>query len=106
MTKTFAFAAAVLATLSTPAFAGDMPSARIKISDLDLTSNADQARLEHRVERAIRKACTRGGKGVAVMVAEQECRADLRDAADVEVRVAISAARKNRFAALTLDPGA
>ena len=105
MKKTVLLAAA-LAILPPQAIARDIPSIAIEATDLDLASTKDQDRLESRVERAIRKACTFGGKGVTVMAAEKQCRAELREAADVEVRLAIAAAREDRLAALDVDPDA
>ena len=105
MKKTVLLAAA-LAILPTQAIARDIPSIAIETTDLDLASAKDQDRLESRVERAIRKACTIGGKGVTVMAAEKQCRAELREAADVEVRLAIAAAREDRLAARDVDPDA
>ena len=98
--------AAALAFPHVPAMASDIPSIAVETTDLDLTSPKDQDRLDNRVERAIRKACTIGGKGVTVMVAESKCRAELREATNVEVRIAIAAAREDRFAALDVDPDA
>ena len=105
MKKTVLIAAA-LAALPAQAIARDIPSIAVKTTDLDLASAKDQDRLESRVERAIRKACTVGGKDLTVMAAEKQCRAELREAANVEVRLAIAAAREDRFAALDVDPDA
>ena len=105
MKKTVLIAAA-LAVLPAQALANDRPSITVQTHDLDLATASDQERLENRVDRAIRRACRIGGKGVAVMAAEQECRAELREAARSQVRLAIAAARNDRFAALEVDPGA
>lgn len=98
--------AAALAILPAQAIANDVPSIAVATTDPDLASAKGQDRLESRVERAIRKACSIGGKGVTVMAAEKRCRAELREAANVEIRLAIAAAREDRFAALDVDPGA
>ena len=105
MKKTVLIAAA-LAILPAQAIASDIPSINVDITGLDLASTKDQDRLNSKVERAIRKACTVGGKGLTVQNAEQACRAELRTAADAEVRLAIAAARQSRLAALEIDPGA
>ena len=105
MKKTVLIAAAV-AILPGQAIASDIPSIIVETTDLDLASAKGQDRLESRVERAIRKACTIGGKGLTVMAAENQCRAELREAANVEVRLAIAAAREDRFVALDVDPDA
>lgn len=105
MKKTVLIAAA-LAVLPAQAIASDIPSIAVETTDLDLASAKDQDRLESRVERAIRKACTVGGKGLTVMAAEKQCRDELREAANVEIRLAIAAARGDRFAALDVDSDA
>ena len=101
-----ALIAAALAILPAQAIASDIPSIAVATSDLDLASAKGQDRLESRVERAIRKACTVGGKGLTVMAAEKQCRDELREAANVEIRLAIAAARGDRFAALDVDSDA
>ncbi|WP_435200802.1 UrcA family protein [Qipengyuania sp. 902] len=98
--------AATLAILPAQVIASDIPSIAVETTDLDLASAKDQNRLESRVERAIRKACADGGKGLTVMAAEKQCRAELREAANVEIRLAIAAARGDRFAALDVDSDA
>ena len=105
MKKTASIAAA-LAILPAQAIASHIPSIAVETTDLDLASAKGQDRLESRVESAIRKACTIGGKGLRVLTAENQCRAELREAANVEVPLAIAAAREDRFAALDLDPDA
>ena len=105
MKKTVLIAAA-LAFLPAQAVANDIPSIAVETIDLDLASAKGQDRLESRVERAIRKACPVGGKGLTVMAAEKQCRAELREAANVEIRLAIAAAREDRFAALDVDSDA
>lgn len=105
MKKTVLIAAA-LAILPAQAIASDIPSITVETTDLDLASAKGQDRLEGRIERAIRRACTVGGKGLTVMAAEKQCRAELREAANVEIRLAIAAAREDRFAALDVNPDA
>jgi UrcA family protein len=52
-----ALAAAVLAA---PAVAADeAPSVSVRYGDLDLTSEAGQRQLDHRLERAVREVCGR-----------------------------------------------
>ncbi|MCA0977583.1 UrcA family protein [Qipengyuania flava] len=105
MNKTFALVAAALAIVATPAAAQteDFASITVKTADLNLASAADQSRLAGRIDREIRKACRLGGKGLEVMRAEADCRADLRDAATNEVEIAIGKARTERLASNGID---
>lgn len=105
MNKTFALVAATLAIVATPAAAQteNFASITVKTADLNLVSAADQSRLAGRIDREIRKACRLGGKGLEVMRAEADCRADLRDAATNEVEIAIGKARTERLASNGID---
>lgn len=91
-------AAAVTVTVSTPALAGtDQPrSAAVRFGDLDLASDKGTDELNQRIRRASRKVCSTGGKGVAQLRAEAECRAQAVARAQPEVELAVAAARGGR----------
>lgn len=105
MKKTLIAAAALLA-IPTGAFARDLPSITVDISDIDLSTAAGQDRLDARVERAIRGACYNGSRGLSATIMEQECRADLREAARPVIEAARTQADAPRYAAVTVKPGA
>ena len=100
MNKTLALVAAALAIAASPASADYTHHAVVTVetSDLDLASASDQERLEARMDREIRRACRIGGKGLEIMHAEAQCRADLRETARTKVALAVAQARTERLA--------
>lgn len=103
MNKIATLIAATLAVSTVPASAGELTKITVKAGDLDLTKASDQERLETRVRSAIRSACRAGSRSLHAIQGEQLCRATLRDAADVEVRLAVAAAREQRLAVLAVS---
>lgn len=103
MKKTFALAAAALAVIATPAIAGEAPEISVPTADLDLTQDADQAKLERRIDNAARRACRLGGFDTATRKAERECRLAFMENAASEMEVAIADARAARFATIAID---
>lgn len=77
-----ASAALVFGASASPALAGSHDRAgaavdRIKTSDLDLTSSSDQAILEKRMERVVKRVCSRDPYGQAVSRSEAKaCQAE------------------------------
>ncbi|MBX7457309.1 UrcA family protein [Qipengyuania sp. 1NDH17] len=106
MKKTFAFAAAALAVIATPAAAKDAPSVSVATADLDLTQSVDQEKLERRIENAARRACRLGGFDAETRRAERECRLAMAKNAAKKVELAIAAARSGRFALIKFDGNA
>lgn len=109
MRKTLIAFASIAALMATPAaaqeLAGDV-TITVQTDDLDLSAAADQARLDNRVENAIRRACRDGSVGIDARRAQAACRAALAETFAPQVEVAIMDASEERFAALELTPGA
>lgn len=102
MNKTFALAAAAIAFLSTPALADTVPSATVQIIDLDLTKQADQEKLDQRIDRAINKMCRVNGRGLEFRRQENACRVAAKADAAPKVKLAIAAANTQQFAAISV----
>ncbi|WP_435417641.1 UrcA family protein [Parerythrobacter aurantius] len=103
MNKPAILIAAALAVFTVPAVAGEATTITVRTGDLDLNKASDLDRLDLRINRAIRSACGTGSRRVEDIRAEQACRATLRNAAEVEVRLAVSAAREQRLAVLSVS---
>ena len=104
--KKTALIAAALAFVPGVAMAEDLPRIAVEIVDLDLATAAGQARLDDRVNTAIRIACRSGDRTIVSLRMERECASTMRKQAEGQVRLAIAAAHAERFAALDIDPGA
>ncbi|EDL48983.1 UrcA family protein [Erythrobacter sp. SD-21] len=107
MTKTsLTLAAAVLAILATPVASRDLPTVSISVSDLDLSTEADQRKLYKRIDTTARRICRSGGFDLGARKAEAECRLSVKMRAAPEVKLAIENARKERLATNKLaNPG-
>lgn len=106
MRKTLIAIAAATAALSVPATAQDASenvTITVETGDLDLTNQADQNRLDNRVETAIRRACRSGGRDLASRQVEAACRASLADTISPSVELAIAQATETRFASIELS---
>ncbi len=106
MRKTLIAIAAITTAIAAPAAAQDASenvTITVQTNDLDLTSQADQQRLDNRVETAIRRACRSGGRDLASRQVETACRASLTDAANPRVELAIADANTTRFASIELS---
>ena len=88
------------------ALAHDLPGIAVDASDLDLATAAGQARLDTRIDSAIRSACRAGDRSIASRRVERECAASIRTAASAQARIAIAEAREKRFAMIEVNPGA
>ena len=101
-----AFTDRILATV--PAAAQNQAEAvtvEVHTEDLNLARSADQARLDKRVEQAIRRACRTGGLEMESRQQEAACRAGLSEACPA-VELAIADARSIQLAAIKTNPGA
>ena len=67
-----ALIASLALAIAAPALAAD-GSVQIQTSDLDLSTPADQHRLDARVERAARRLCDSGMRNLAAITAENRC---------------------------------
>ncbi|NNC52501.1 MAG: UrcA family protein [Erythrobacter sp.] len=103
MKKTFVFAAAALAAIATPAAAKDAPDATVAIGDLDLTTQADQKKLEDRIDNAVRRMCRVDAFDLQARKLERSCRLAAQANAAPQIELAIASAREERFAAVELD---
>lgn len=83
MTKnTLTIAAAALALLAAPAYAGqtDTPSEAIQYSDLDLTTEKGRKQLDKRVDEAARNVCGMDQTATGTRITSQTARKCYRDA--------------------------
>lgn len=103
MKKIYAIAAAVLVVATTPAASKDQLTVSVDVSDLDLTQNADQDKLERRIDNAARRICRTGAFDTGARRAENECRLAIIENAAAQVKLAIAKARDERFATISLD---
>lgn len=103
MKKTFVFAAAALAAIATPAAAKDAPDTSVAIGDLDLTKQADQKKLEDRIDNAVRRMCRVEAHDIEARKLERSCRLAAEANAAPQIEMAIAGAREERFAAIELD---
>ncbi|MBB3032934.1 UrcA family protein [Alteriqipengyuania lutimaris] len=105
-TRNVILAAALAAiALPTAAVAADR-SVDISVADLDLSQAADRAVLDTRIDRAVRKVCATGTRGVTAQHIEAECRAQVAGKAAQQAELAIADARETRLATIALDPEA
>ena len=102
MKKTLLIAAAFAAVPSI-AVAQDAPSATVAVADLDLTTSAGQAKLDKRIDQAIRRMCRVDGFDAFMLRQQADCRLAAKANAAPKVAFAIEAARTQRFAAIELD---
>lgn len=70
---------------------------RVVIDDLDLASGADRERLDRRIDRAVRKVCATGMRGVVARQHELACRDTALAAAEEPKRTAIANAHRERL---------
>lgn len=106
MRKTLIALATAATLLAVPAAAQDATgnvTITVETNDLDLSSSADQQRLDSRVQTAIRRACRSGGRDLASRQVEAACRASLSDAASPSVELVIAQANETRFASIELS---
>lgn len=101
-------AALSIATLAgTPATAAlhqTPQTASIAIHDLNLSTIADQQRLNRRIGNVARSLCVTGERTVAARVAAQQCIAAVRDSAQPQVARAIASATSDlRLAAIVVS---
>lgn len=88
-------AAALL--LSPPAFAGEERSVPVRYGDLDLTSDADVAKLDKRIRSAARRVCDdHGTRDIERMMLASQCRNDALTQARPKVEFAVAAARTGK----------
>ncbi|MBY6128663.1 UrcA family protein [Qipengyuania aquimaris] len=103
MKKTFVLATAAFAAIATPAMAKDAPDTSVAIGDLDLTKQADQDKLDNRIDNAVRRMCRVEGFDLQARKLERSCRLAAEANAAPQIEVAIAGAREERFAAIELD---
>lgn len=103
MKKTTVLAAAAFAAIATPLAAEDLPSASVRIADLDLSQEADRGKLDRRIDNAARRMCRVEARDAEARKAERACRLAVEADAAPKVELAIAKARSERFAAIDLD---
>lgn len=106
MRKTLIALATAATLLAVPAAAQDASedvTITVQTGDLDLTTAADQSRLDSRVETAIRRACRSGGRDLASRRIEAACRASLAETINPSVELAIAGANETRLASIELS---
>ena len=102
MKKTALIAAALFA-IPSAAMAQDAPTATVKTADIDLTTSAGQAKLDKRVDQAIRRMCRVDGFDAYMLRQQADCRLAAKANAAPKVAYAIEAARTQRFASIDID---
>ena len=103
MNKTFVIAAAAIATFTTPAVAGDVPSATIPTNDLDLTQQADREILDQRIDSTARRICATGAFDTQSRKMERACRLNVKMDAAPKVQLVVTKARTERLASISFD---
>ena len=83
--------------------AQDAPTATVKTADIDLTTSAGQAKLDKRIDHAIRRMCRVDGFDAYMLRQQDDCRLAAKANAAPKVAYAIEAARTQRFASIDID---
>lgn len=69
----------------------------VSVNGLDLTILADRDRLDRRIDRAVRKVCATGLRGLDARQHELDCREAALAAIEEEKRIAIANAHRERL---------
>lgn len=95
LASTLTAASIMLATV--PAHAqSEAPQTTVSTEDLDLSTDQGQRRLKERTNRAIRKMCDSGSRGVAALRMEQACRVRAAEQSEGQIRLAIANANASK----------